>query len=191
MIQIGDTIRFLDSVGGGKVTRINKARKVVYVEDEDGFEIPTAESQCVVIQQHEVKTLNAVHGPSLHTLEVKQAADNGSTSAIPARQLRGNGKKEAKKEDILEVDLHIEKLVRVWHEMQPIEILNYQLTIFRKTMRDNLRYRGRKIVFIHGRGKGVLKNAICQALDHDFPQCTYHDASFAQYEFGALMVIIP
>lgn len=188
MIQIGDTIRFLDSVGGGRVTRIDASRRLVYVEDEDGFEIPTPKSQCVVITPHETHTLSAVHAPSQYTIETKQKADNQS---VPARLLRANGKKESKQEDLVEVDLHIEKLVRAWQEMQPIEILNYQLTIFRKTMRENLRYRGRRLVFIHGRGKGVLKNAICRALEQDFPQCTYHDASFAQYEFGALMVIIP
>ena len=44
-LHIGDEVRFLDSVGGGRITRIDAIRKLVYVEDADGFEIPTPISQ--------------------------------------------------------------------------------------------------------------------------------------------------
>lgn len=45
-INVGDVVRFLDSVGGGKVTKI--INNIVYVEDEDGFEIPAQTSNVVV-----------------------------------------------------------------------------------------------------------------------------------------------
>ena len=48
-IHIGDEVRFLDSVGGGKVSRIDTKSQLVYVEDEDGFELPTPLSQIVPI----------------------------------------------------------------------------------------------------------------------------------------------
>lgn len=38
MAQKGDKVRFLNSVGGGVVTRIEG--NIAYVEDEDGFETP-------------------------------------------------------------------------------------------------------------------------------------------------------
>ena len=46
-IKIGDTVRFLDAVGGGRVTRISD--KMIYVEDADGFETPALARDCVVI----------------------------------------------------------------------------------------------------------------------------------------------
>jgi hypothetical protein len=49
MIKRGDTVRFLNDIGGGKVTRI--VGKMVYVEDEDGFEIPSLINQVVLIEQ--------------------------------------------------------------------------------------------------------------------------------------------
>ena len=49
MLKIGDTIRFLNAVGGGKIVRIDSAAKLVYVEDEDGFEIPVLPQECVVV----------------------------------------------------------------------------------------------------------------------------------------------
>ena len=50
MIKKGDTVRFLNAVGGGKVTRIDEKQNLVYVEDTDGFEIPALARECVVIQ---------------------------------------------------------------------------------------------------------------------------------------------
>ena len=36
MVKVNDIVRFLNDVGGGRVSRI--VDKTVYVEDEDGFE---------------------------------------------------------------------------------------------------------------------------------------------------------
>ena len=41
--KIGDRVKFLNDVGGGVITRID--RKFAYVEREDGFEVPVAMSQ--------------------------------------------------------------------------------------------------------------------------------------------------
>lgn len=48
-LEVGAQVRFLDSIGGGRVSRIEKG--LVYVEDEDGFEIPTPVNKCVVVEQ--------------------------------------------------------------------------------------------------------------------------------------------
>ena len=58
------------------------------------------------------------------------------------------------------------------------------------TVRQNMANKGQKIVFIHGRGEGVLKAEIEKMLRHDFPTCSYQDASFREYGFGATMVVI-
>ncbi len=46
MAQVGDTVRFLNSVGGGIITKIDG--KLAYVE-EDGFETPVLVSDLVVV----------------------------------------------------------------------------------------------------------------------------------------------
>ncbi len=48
-IKIGDTVRFLNATGGGKVTKIEQKNNLVYVEDADGFEIPVLAQECVVV----------------------------------------------------------------------------------------------------------------------------------------------
>jgi hypothetical protein len=47
--KIGDRVRFLNDVGGGKVTRIIK--NTAYVLDDDGFEVPVLMSEVVVIDK--------------------------------------------------------------------------------------------------------------------------------------------
>ena len=56
LIKKGDNVRFLNAVGGGKVVRIDADKKLIYVEDADGFEIPVLERECVVIGEVNEKT---------------------------------------------------------------------------------------------------------------------------------------
>ena len=98
--------------------------------------------------------------------------------------------KMIKESDILEVDLHIEELIETTAGMNAFDILNYQLDVVRRTLDENLKYKNRKIVFIHGKGDGVLRNAIGQELRRKYPRCLSQDASFQKYGFGATMVII-
>lgn len=50
-VKAGDTVRFLDSNGGGVVVRVDG--KLAYVEDEDGFEVPVMINECVVIKNEQ------------------------------------------------------------------------------------------------------------------------------------------
>ncbi|MTT60629.1 Smr/MutS family protein, partial [Parabacteroides merdae] len=47
-----------------------------------------------------------------------------------------------------------------------------------------------KIVFIHGKGDGVLRKAVIDELKRKYSNCRYQDASFQEYGFGATMVTI-
>ena len=105
-------------------------------------------------------------------------------------QQKPQQQKLTKGSDILEVDLHIDELVETTAGMNSFDMLNYQLDVVRRTIDENLKYKGKKIVFIHGKGEGVLRNAISQELRRKYPRCLSQDASFQKYGFGATMVII-
>lgn len=49
-ICVGDTVRFLNDVGGGRVTRIKE--KTAYVLIDEGFEVPVNVSQLVIINKN-------------------------------------------------------------------------------------------------------------------------------------------
>ena len=50
--------------------------------------------------------------------------------------------------------------------------------------------KGKKIVFIHGKGEGVLRKNILQELKYRYKGCVWQDASFREYGFGATLVKI-
>ncbi len=70
------------------------------------------------------------------------------------------------------------------------EILNLQIDKFSEVMDANLRHPGQKIVFIHGKGEGVLRQALMKELKHRYKGHDVQDASFREYGFGATQVTI-
>lgn len=98
--------------------------------------------------------------------------------------------KPQRKNDLVEVDLHIHELLDDTTNMTNGEMLEYQLGVFRKTLEEYKDRKGQKIVFIHGKGEGVLRNAILKELKSKYRDYPYQDASFREYGFGATMVTI-
>lgn len=90
----------------------------------------------------------------------------------------------------LEIDLHIDALLDDTTGMGHKEILDYQLSKFHEAMEMYRHEREKKLVFIHGKGDGVLRKAIIEELKHRYKTCRYQDASFQEYGFGATMVTI-
>lgn len=91
---------------------------------------------------------------------------------------------------ILEVDLHIGELLDDIRGMSNSEILNYQLDKFREVLEQYKNKREQRIVFIHGKGDGVLRKALLEELKRKYPNYRHQDASFQEYGFGATMVTI-
>lgn len=90
----------------------------------------------------------------------------------------------------IEVDLHIHQLLDTTAGLSNSDMLEVQLKEFRRVMDENLRHKGQKIVFIHGKGEGVLRAALLKELKRHYPECTTQDASFKEYGFGATQVTI-
>lgn len=99
----------------------------------------------------------------------------------PSRQRKG---------EIIEVDLHINELLDNTHGLCRADMLNRQIDEFRKVMDANLHNHGQKIVFIHGKGEGVLRQALMKELTHRYKGHDVSDASFREYGFGATQVVI-
>lgn len=94
------------------------------------------------------------------------------------------------KNDLIEVDLHITELLDNTHGLSNRDMLERQLAEFNRVMAENQGKKGQKIVFIHGKGEGVLRNALIKELKHKYKNCSYQDASFQEYGYGATMVTI-
>ncbi|MEG1580777.1 MAG: DUF2027 domain-containing protein [Bacteroidaceae bacterium] len=99
-------------------------------------------------------------------------------------------RKEKPANEIEEIDLHAAEILDTTNGMKHGEILEYQLSVFRKAMDQHKGEKGKKLVFIHGKGEGVLRNAVIKELKANYKTCIYQDASFREYGFGATMVCI-
>lgn len=239
-MNIGDTVRFLNDIGGGKISAF-KPGGIVIVEDEDGFEVPMPADEIVVI---ETNALNIKKKPAPKVEYGAAPSSSQDSSAISiagkeylkskdqrptdtdeevdenlearvlrlemtirklehrlsrledAKAAREKEKIEARqarkqmKDEIIEIDLHAHEVLETTSGMSASDIKEYQLTIFRRTMQDHMEEKGRKIVFIHGKGNGVLRKAILDELKYAYKTCEWQDASFQQYGFGATMVTI-
>lgn len=100
-------------------------------------------------------------------------------------------KKKSKKDDgTVVIDLHADEVLETTAGMNAADILHYQLDVFKKTMAEYKQKKGQKLIFIHGKGEGVLRQAIVHELTYRYKSCTYQDASFQEYGYGATQVTI-
>lgn len=152
--------------------------------DSDFFEQP-ALIYTVVENDKPVRTLAIDPDKLKQEMLAKTAADNGKADTKP---LNVSGKLD--KNAPVVVDLHAGELLDTTAGMSSADILNYQLETFRKTLDQYAKQPGRKIVFIHGKGEGVLRHAIVNELRYRYKRYQYQDASFQEYGYGATQVTI-
>lgn len=115
-------------------------------------------------------------------LSEKKIADTPITATSQPAQLSNK--------DVIEIDLHTNEVLETIAGMDSKDILEYQLDIFHKTMEKYKLKRGQKIVFIHGKGEGVLRQRILWELQRKYKRHHHQDASFKQYGYGATLVTI-
>jgi hypothetical protein len=89
-----------------------------------------------------------------------------------------------------EIDLHIEKLRDDYLLLNPSEILDIQLTRFRKSMEAAIVHKLDRVVFIHGVGQGVLRNEIHKAMSKNPQVKTFKDARKEKFGYGATEVLL-
>ncbi len=122
------------------------------------------------------------------------ASDLKEAMCRKAREDRHAPHPAAKKKNagsaVVEVDLHITELLDNTAGMSNADILTYQLDKFHEVLAKYAGQKGQKIVFIHGKGEGVLRKAIEKELKTRYKQYYYQDASFREYGFGATQVTI-
>lgn len=93
-----------------------------------------------------------------------------------------------KSEQTWEIDLHIENLIQDHHYLSNGEIMEIQLRHCRQFIEKARNNKAKKIVIIHGVGKGVLKQeiyAMLQGLSHVLE---FYNASLQKYGQGATEV---
>lgn len=182
-----------------KVDKV-KFFKLHTFQDNEFFESPALLYQ--IVKDDEVAQLKPIDADKLvYTEEEEEAGKKQGTlaSEVSYKKLKGleslNTSSHAKaskssNDDLLVVDLHAEELLETTAGMGNADILNYQLDYFRRVLEENKANKGKRIVFIHGKGEGVLRHALVNELRYRYKNYRYQDASFQEYGYGATQVTI-
>ena len=166
--KIGDKISFLNEKGTGVITNILSNFRVLVI-NENGFEVSVSMDEIVPL-------------------------GNKSDYKIDSKKINEKDEKEVKPpklshDEIWEVDLHLQEILDTGRNMTDHEKLLAQLKYFRRCMDAVIAHRIRKIIFIHGVGKGTLKQEIIHALKQ-YERARHYGAPYKKYGFGAITVEI-
>jgi hypothetical protein len=121
---------------------------------------------------------------------IKSNVQTKKMSIVESSIAKSDKKNALINNDIEEVDLHIEEIVENEKELSNGEILNIQMARFETKLEGAIIEKSKKIIFIHGVGNGKLRYELRKTLDTKYPDIQYQDASFAEYGYGATMVIL-
>lgn len=98
--------------------------------------------------------------------------------------------KQSLDDDRIVIDLHASELLDTTAGMSASDILDYQIGVFCDTLEQYKDKKGQKLIFIHGKGEGVLRHSIIHELNYRYKQYQYQDASFREFGYGATQVTI-
>ncbi|MCC8175844.1 MAG: DUF2027 domain-containing protein [Bacteroidales bacterium] len=126
----------------------------------------------------------------LKVIDSAQLEDAMRSKKAVDRPAKKPVEKRPKRPGIIEVDLHINELLDNTSGLSNTDMLQVQMREFRSVMDANMGNKGQKIVFIHGKGEGVLRKALLDELSRRYKRCEVQDASFREYGFGATQVTI-
>ena len=174
--EVGDKVSLMDEESRGYILEI-LPKGNYRVELDDDFSTQMVVSASKLAPYSDISTYKTNKIKKKDTLLHK---DNASNAPKLSQQ--------SLSKHVLEVDLHIEKLVGNKNSLMNGEMIEIQLRKVNQVLSENRNKRGLKIVFIHGNGKGVLKNEILKLLKKNFSTFKISDASMQKYGTGALEV---
>ena len=174
LFQIGDEVSLINDTISGVVVEIKN--DMIIVQSEDGF-IYHCESKDIIQKGNLEDFLNDEN----HQEFLKENLSDKKKLII---------KKYSKKDKIppMEVDLHVNQLVKNTKGMSNYDILDLQINTAKLRLEFAIKNKIQKVVFIHGIGEGVLKSEL-HFLFKKYSIQSY-DASYQKYGQGATEVYI-
>lgn len=174
----GDKVAVLDDAIRGVVVSIEKNK--IIIEDDLGFELTYEERHLVKIakDQSEMSKFSDINNPLLRA------------KAVPEKKKNYQVKKNKKEGTVppMEVDLHIQNLVKSTKGLQNFDMLTIQLDTAKHKLEFAIRKKIPRIVFIHGVGEGVLQKEL-HYLFGRYP-VSISEGSYKKYGLGATEVYI-
>jgi hypothetical protein len=140
-MKIGDQVRFLSEVGGGRVSGF-QGKNIVLVEDEDGFEVPMQINEVVVVGDEDYDTRHVVEMKNEQKKSVTakadeeetEPADKSVTFKAPVEERQGGDKLSAY---LAFVPMDVKELSDTRFESYIVNDCNYYLRYVYMTAENN------------------------------------------------------
>ena len=176
--EIGDKVAVLDDDISGVVIKVQNNE--ISVETTDNFVMTFFVNELVKINNS--NDLSGFFSTQSLSSVLKDKEEPKKRSFVKEKRSR-------KDEFVLEVDLHIEKLVPSKRGMSNYDILTFQMEHAKHKLDFAIKNRMPKVVFIHGVGEGVLKAELDFMLGR-YEGISFQDANYQKYGLGATEVYI-
>lgn len=176
--EIGDKVAVLDDDISGVVIKVNNDQ--ISVETTDKFVMTFFVNE--LVKTNNSNELNGFFSTQSLGSVLKDKEEPKKRSFVKEKRSR-------KDEFVLEVDLHIEKLVPSKRGMNNYDILTLQMETAKRQLDFAIKNRMPKVVFIHGVGEGVLKAELDFMLGR-YDNISFQDANYQKYGLGATEVYI-
>ncbi len=176
LFKIGDRVEVLDDNLSGEVMAVSDSE--VTIESEDGFMMKYAPNELM-----KVSDVDTIRVTNYEVAQVKAEKEFTEKKKMPTVKTK---ERNAPK---MEVDLHINQLVKSPKGMSNHEMLTIQMETAKRQLEFAIRKRIQKVVFIHGVGEGVLKEEL-KFLFGRYDNIKYYDADYQKYGLGATEIYI-
>lgn len=183
MIQAGDKVKILNENADGTVKKIlSNDYALVLVED---FEFTYPINNLVLIQGEKNHVVTH-HSPGKIHPRIREIIREKESPASAKKIKFKRGKKAMA---VLEIDLHGHEIIEDCKGIHKSKILGYQLNYFIRELEKAIARREKTIIFIHGKGEGILKAEIWKILNSR-ENLVFYDAPLKFYGGGATQVEI-
>lgn len=179
VFKIGDKVMVLDENLSGVVKTIDG--NIISIETEDGFLLDFKNDE-LIKQKPKHKLNNALFENTTVDSVIRE-------KELPKRKQQTRTKAKERFEPTMEVDLHINQLVKSSRAMTNHDMLTLQLNTAQRQLEFAISKRIQKVVFIHGVGEGVLKIEL-EYLFGRYDNVKFYDANYQKYGLGATEVYI-
>ncbi|WP_394750096.1 Smr/MutS family protein [Spongiimicrobium salis] len=174
VFKIGDFVEVLDDTISGTVIEVRGTS--VTIESKDGFPIRYEATELI-------KSSDGIAVSNYEVAKIKKEKE------LPKKRAHKTVKIKDRNAPKMEVDLHINQLVKSTKGMSNHEMLTLQLDAAKGQLEFAMRKRIQKVVFIHGVGEGILKEEL-HYLFGRYDNLKYYDADYQKYGAGATEVYI-
>ena len=176
--KLGDKVLVLDEDLSGIVKSIKG--NMVSIETEDGFLIDFNTEALVKNKPTSFKNHIFSHSNLSTVVSEKEPSKKRKQPKVKVKE---------RFQPTMEVDLHINQLVRSTKGMSKHDMLILQLDTTKRRLEFAINKRIQKVVFIHGVGEGVLKTEL-EYLFGRYNNVKFYDANYQKYGLGATEVYI-